>query len=330
MLGRVIVSILAAAGLAAAADPELVNLLPPDTKIAAGVLCDPVRESPLGAWWLERSERHAEELDEFAAATGFDPRTGLVEIVLGGDGLSRDSEGILAARGRFDRDALLRYAEDKGLQVTSFGTVPAITAGGKRPRALAFPDVDIAVAGKPEAVAAAAARWEDKAVLGGEIRAEIDRVSAGKHAWLVLLGSPAELLGKLPDAANAPGPGTGRLLRAVEGITAGVVFGPRIEAGGEIRTANALAAQALAHVIEFFASVAQLGSSERAELMARILDDLDVTVVGDTVVWTLTMAESDLEELLEMLPRRRWGHAHRAAPGSPEPSGRPARSGRGR
>ncbi len=330
MPARLLVSALLAAGLLAAADPALVNLLPPDTKVAAGVVCDPVRESPLGAWWLERAERHAEELDEFAAATGFDPRTGLIEIVLGGDGLSRESEGVFVARGRFDRDALLQYAEDKGLDVTSFGAVPAITAGGKRPRALAFPAEDIAVAGKPEAVAAAAARWEAKAVLGGEIRAEIDRVSAGKHVWFVMLGSPAELLGKLPEAANAPGPGTGRLLRAIEGITAGVVFGPRIEAGGEIRTANALAAQALAHVIEFFVSVAQLGGSERAELMRRILEGLDVSAVGDTVVWTLTMAESDLEELLEMLPRRRWGHAHRAAPSSPERSGRPARSGRGR
>ncbi|HFB98271.1 MAG TPA: hypothetical protein ENJ62_03940 [Bryobacterales bacterium] len=331
MLGRIIVAGILAAGAPAAADPALVNLLAPDTKVAAGVDCEAVRASPLGAWMIERSERHGKELDEFAAETGFDPRRDLTEIVLGGNGLARDSEGVFAARGRFDRDALLAYAERKGVEVTSFGSVPAIVVHRKRPRAVAFPETDVLVAGKPEAVAAAAARWEAGAVLAGEIRHEIDRVSAGKHAWFVLLGSPAELLGKLPEAAEAPGPGTGRLLRAIEAVTASALFGPQIEMAGEIDTTGALAAQALAHVIEFFASVAQLGDSERADLMRRLLDDLDVTVVGDTVLWTLTMAESDLEELLEKMPRRRWGrHAHRAAPGSPERSGRPARSGRGR
>ena len=64
-----------------AADPQLLNMVPPDAKVLAGINVDQARNSPLGQFLLAMMPADA-GFQQFVAVSGFDPRRDLHEILV--------------------------------------------------------------------------------------------------------------------------------------------------------------------------------------------------------------------------------------------------------
>ena len=73
---------MAAASAWAAANPQLLRLLPPDTKAIAGMDVAHAKASTFGQFMMSQAGPAA-DLDKLKASTGFDPRTDLLELVAG-------------------------------------------------------------------------------------------------------------------------------------------------------------------------------------------------------------------------------------------------------
>ncbi len=324
--------VLFAAGVALAADPQLLNLLPPDSKVLGGIDFAESRNTPFGDYLLGKLEQHAAEIDRFAAETGIDPRNGLISMAMGGTGMGRESDGVATFRGNFQRDSLVQYASSKGAQVLTYAGAPMIVGRHERSPALGFPLPDVGIFGSRERVQAALERWQAAIPLNAEVRAKADAVSAGKHGWFLLLGSPAELAGRLPQNSMG-GAMRGDLIKAIEEMSGTILFGQEVEMEGQILAADAESAKALANVIQFFVSFAQLGGDvETAAIVARFFANMQLTTSGNRVNVTLRVAEADFEAALERFHSHgRHGVGNNGnRSGGEGRRGRPSRSGAGR
>ncbi len=161
-------AVLAPAALAA--DATLLNLVMPDAKVIAGADVDQAKTSPLGVYVLARMAPDDADFAKFVAATGFDPRRDLREIVIASNDVQAGrSHWLLAAKGAFDPariaaaaraggSALVRY---RGIEIISGSAqIPGIDPHG----AVAFLDRSTVLIGELPAVEAAIARRKAMAV----------------------------------------------------------------------------------------------------------------------------------------------------------------------
>jgi hypothetical protein len=99
-----------------AADPQLVGLMMPDAKIIAGLQVADSQSTAFGQFLLKQIPANA-GLDNFVAATGFDPRQDLREIVAASAG---ESHWLIAGRGSFTATRIAGLAEMAGATVTRY------------------------------------------------------------------------------------------------------------------------------------------------------------------------------------------------------------------
>src|SRR5262245_21942946 len=86
---------------AAAADPQLVNLVMPDAKLLGGVNVNQAKASPFGQYILTQMTSQDQELQKLTALTGFDPTRDVQELLLASDGNPKNHTGLALARGTF-------------------------------------------------------------------------------------------------------------------------------------------------------------------------------------------------------------------------------------
>lgn len=292
----------AAAALAAAADPALLNLLPPKAPVIFGIQVEQTRYSPFGQFLLSKAEKEDADLKEFIAATGFDPRRDLTEIVGATQGPGKG--GVVCVRGRFDVPRILAAVEAKHAATEPYRGVTILLGRGKKPGGLAFLDSTLAVAGSAESVKAAVDRWRDGSVLEADTAAQVAETALRYDAWMVTTASPAELAGRIRDD-TVSGTMKGDLIRAIERMSGGIKFGADVTIAGESVLKTEKDATAFADVLRFLASLAQLGGDAKAQ--ARIGEyarRLDLAAEGNRVKVSLVIPEAEFEKLLETFEKR--------------------------
>src|SRR6266571_4122023 len=90
------------AGVAQAADPQLLKLVMPDAKVVSGVDVDRVKATAFGQFLLTQFPAGDSGFKEFVAATGFDPLSDIHEILMASPADPQAKSGLLLVRGRFD------------------------------------------------------------------------------------------------------------------------------------------------------------------------------------------------------------------------------------
>ena len=299
---------------AGAADAGLLGLLTPGTSIVGGIHVDRSVNSPFGQYLQSQMEAHGHGLDEFVALTGVDPRRDLKEVVAGGRHTGKSPGGLATARGNFDVSRILQQAASHGASLTQYREVDILAGPSEKSPWLAFLNGSIAVAGEPGEVRAAIDRWRAGSPLDPVMAAKAAEVSSRNDVWMISLGSPALLAGRVPDA-NLSGAMQGDIIQAIEQVSGGVKFGPEVVISGEALTRSDRDATALADVIRFFASLAQLSASvEVAEKMRRVFETMELTTSSNQVSFSVSIPEEQVEDFLRLLPRKAHSHREAAVP----------------
>jgi hypothetical protein len=292
---------------ALAVDPALLRMVPAGAKVVAGIDVQTATASPFGQFVLAQAQRGDADLQNLIQATGFDPRRDITELLFVSlEETPRHGNGLVMARGRFDADRLIAYAQTHGkATATTYNGVKFVSVGDGDNGAFAFLDATTAVAGNSPNVKAAIGRRSAADSLEHALASKVQDLSSNYDAWMVASGV---LTGKVLPPMGAAAPKTpinAAVLQSIEQTSGGVKFGSTVQVTGEAVTRSDQDATALVDILNFVTSMIQL-NRERPEVaqFAAALDSLKVTSAGTAVKVSVSIPEGDLERLMTQ-PKQR-------------------------
>jgi hypothetical protein len=289
------------AGLLPAADAGLLNLVMPDAKVLAGINVDQAKTTPFGVYMLSQIQAQgAQHLQQVAALTGFDPTRDLHELLIASNATPGSHTGLVLARGNFDPSKIQSAAVAGGGTTTTYNGVTLIL-DPKQKNAVAFLDATLAVAGDVASVKSAIDRQTAPAPISASLAVQVNNWSTTEDAW----GVAATPLSALKPPATPPNPQAAALLSAVQNIqqaAGGVKFGDPIVFTGQAQADTADNATAMAGVLQFLVSMAQLQAQQKNPQLAAILPTLSVTTSANLVNLSMSVPESQAEQVAKPKP----------------------------
>ncbi len=281
------------AGALPAADTQLLGLAMPNAKVLAGVNVDQAKSSAFGQYVLAQLQAQDAQFQQLIAATGFDPRTDVHEILFSADPAAKIS--LVLARGRFDPAKIAAAAQVGGAVTETYKGVTIVEDVKHNNHAVAFLDSTLAAAGDIPSVKGAIDRQTTPAPLSAPVMVQVNQWSLSQDAWALTEVPPSSL--KLPNAApNTPGAALLTAFQNVQQAAGGIKFGTAAVVTAQAQTDTAQNATALAGVLQFLASFAQTQAQQNPASVA-FLKSLTVTATGNQVNLSATIPESQLEQL---------------------------------
>jgi hypothetical protein len=294
------------AGVASAADPQLLKLVMPDAKVVSGIDVDRVKGTPFGRFLISQLPVGDAQFQEFVSATGFDPLRDLHEVVMASPADMQAKSGLLLARGRFDSQRILSLFRADGKTPELYHGVSILSGGGHGhtvSQALAFLDDSTVVAGDAASVRSAIDRRSGSTQLGAALLDKINRSSAVQDAWLISTAPISTFAPAMPDR-NVKGALNGDLIKAIEQSSGGIKFGNTIDISGELTARTDKDAASLADVVKFFLSMATMnGNGGGAAQFASLLQNLTVSAEANAVKLFVSIPENELETLIKLSGR---------------------------
>lgn len=278
----------------AAVDPALLDLVMPDAKVLFGMQLQQALASPFGQFALARIPDHGTALLQVAAATGFDLRRDLQEILLArSTGTGKWSDSVILARGTFQPAKFAGLARAAGAKITDYHGFTLVRPADRDARAFTFLDSSTVVIGSQTDVEGTIDRRGSRNALNSSLAAKAQAASGTGDAWFATVTPLADLL---PTGTNAVPAG---FIRSVIESSAGL----RFTAGGLTLSAEALThspeeAAGLAGVFQFVAGLVK-------SPQAAFLQSAQFSTSGSTTRITLSVAEQDLERAFPSPAQRR-------------------------
>jgi hypothetical protein len=288
-----------------AADPVLLNLISPGSKAVAGAHVDRAITSPLGQFLLKQAQISNDGLQKFITATGFDPSNDLKEIVAASTNPGQKAAGGLAAmRGSFDAQKLLANLKVKGIALTNYKDVTILS--GSEPNAgwLGILDTTTAIAGDPASVKDAIDRRGTKTVFDAQLTARITEVSDKYDAWFASITPISNFAGSAPNQ-QLGGMLKGDALAGIQQTAGGMIFGQTVQMMAEAVARSDQDASSLVDIVKFLAGMAQSSTANQpdAAQLANLLSTLNVQATGPMVTLSLSVPETDLEQIIQSAPK---------------------------
>jgi hypothetical protein len=300
-LGAVLLLATLTTALAPAADRELLRLAPADTRLLAGVQVDQGKVTPFGRFLLSRMKTDDKEFQNFVTTTGFDPTRDVDELLIATPATAPKS-GIALVRGHFNTASIMATAKEKGATVEDYQGITLLSPPkGKTPQtgAVAFLNATIAVLGEMDHVKAAIARRSASSTLDAAIERKAAELSGTHHAWVVSIIPVAEMAGRVPNA-NLSGAMKGNAFQAIEQVSGGADFTDGVKISAEAVTRSDKDATALADVVRFLASFAQMNQqSPQPPGLAAVLESLDLKTEGNVARISFRVPEAQIELLMQ-------------------------------
>jgi len=301
----------------------------PDAKMIAGLQVADSQSTAFGQFLLKQIPANA-GLDNFVAATGFDPRQDLSAVVAASAG---DNRWLLAGRGTFQAVRTAGLAEMAGAIVTRYKGVDLITGnpnngapnrvnpnranpnrGGGRPNSaaaagaapvngVAFLDSSTVLIGDLQLIKSAVDRRAGGAVFNGPLAVKAQEVSGQNQAWAATLTPAADLVAGLNGTSTSAGP-MANVLQAITGLSIGVQLGAaNVTLSSEAATRSNQDAQALVDVVHFVMGMAQANRKDpQTGNVAALVDAASISASGASVRLTVTVPEQQLEQLFPPQP----------------------------
>jgi hypothetical protein len=300
--GAVIASVFV--GNAFAVDSQLLNLVMPDAQVMAGMNVTNSEISPLGTFILLHLSND-QNLEKLIAATGFDPRKDLTEMLAASNGSQTAPASLVLAKGNFDVAKIVaQVSQSSNQQVSQYAGATLITGlDAKDTGAAAFIGSSIAIAGNVASVKAALDRSSGVNSISPALATQVHTLSTTEDAWSVSMASLGALI---PGAIASPGSADGmagqtlQLVKNIQSSSAGLKFGANVQFTAQAVADTPQDASALGDVIKMIASLAAMsaGSNPDAAAIAQTLQSLQVTTTGATVNLAATVPEAQVETLL--------------------------------
>jgi hypothetical protein len=305
---RVLLAFLSAS-LVTAADPALLKLIMPDAALIAGANVERIKKTAFGQHVFSQLPADDDSFQSFKVATGFDPQRDLEEILVAtpqGSGAKR--EGLLVVRGRFDLDRIRPFLNSiSTLKRESVNGIDVFLPAGSGPKAFAFLNPSLAVAGELEYVRAAVSQT-GLAAPAPALAAKALDLSTSQDAWFVTSNAAALTSGF--DDRRVQGAVKGDLFKAIDESSGGVVFGELARFTGQATLKTGEDAAALADVTKFMFNLLQAQGTKGTlgELVGSV-QGFDASAAGNQVNIVFSVPESQLESLLGRRGSRLLGEA---------------------
>ncbi len=301
--------ILATAALAAAftgvlparaADPQMLSLVMPDAKILSGINVQQAMTTPFGQFVLAQIAPQDQEIVKFAALLGFDPRSGVTELLAASDGTTGGA-ALTLARGAFDPAKIAAAALLAGGKSETYAGVTILETADQK-AGIAFTDPSLAIVGSTASVKAAIDRLKTPATLPQTLTALVNQWSLSEDAWAVSILPPSAF--KAPAGATQI-PGLSQLANSqlIQQGAAGVKFGSTIIVTAQAQTDSAQNATTLAGAIQFLQNLVQAQASQDPQA-AGVMKAISVSAQGSTVSFTMAVTEAQIEGLIQSKPSR--------------------------
>ena len=296
------------AASAFAADANLLRFAGPGTQAVAGISVSSSLGSPFGQFLLSQMKAEDPKFREFVDSTGFDPRRDLHEVVIITDSVAAKGKGLVIARGVFNGPQLMDFISKQGHggTATTYKGVALLSNPSGENETVAVLDGSVALAGDTAMVKAAIDRRASGVDMDPRLASKVAEVSGAYDIWGVTM-SPA-------DAAQVAGADRmpAEALKAIEQSSAGVKFGTTVRIAGEAIARSEKDAQALADVFKFLTGMMKMNDKQTKNPMASMLDRIVVTTAANTVQFSLSIPQAELEQMFKM----RTKMALHAAPGA--------------
>jgi hypothetical protein len=308
-------------GAFAAADPTLLQMVMPESQVVAGLQVTQAKSSPFGQYVLSHLSVNNTQLEEFTAATGFDPTKDVSEIVIAAiagasgtsasaaPGSSPSSRWLVLADGNFNVAQITATTTANGGVASVYQGVNLVTftapSGPHAATAVAFLGTSTALAGDVASLKEAINRKQNNAPTDNNVFAKAQQVSATNDFWFVTLVPLSNFSNVIPEP-NLSGAVQGNLFAAINQTSGGILFGDTVTISAEAVTRSAKDAQALVDVVKFFAGLVQLNKSNNptAGQVATLLDTLQASASGNITSISLAIPEPALEQLLNSAHQR--------------------------
>lgn len=277
-------------------DPALLSLVPPGAASLTGIRVDAFVKTPL--YQRRLAQTPLPGLEEFARATGVDPRRDIWQVLTA----SGAGSTVVLIRGKFSQGG----AEPR-LQIPGASRIPhkGYTITGVESFGVAFLNPSTAVAGKLDAV-----KWvldsRDRSGPKPEMMEQLKSIPRTAHLWAVSLGGAPALPKDAPKNGNWVN--VEKIFGSLRLITAWADFSQGLTARVEGSAATEQDAKQLAAALKGIIGFGRLSTpSDKPELL-RAFDALKVEQQGSTLRLNAELDENLAEQLVAFLqagiPRR--------------------------
>jgi hypothetical protein len=273
-----------------AADPALLNLVMPDAKVLAGINVQKAKTTEFGQFLLNQMPM-GDPLNSFIAATGFDPRQDLTEVLIASNAATK-STGLVLARGTFNPEQIASAVARDGKHVSqTYNGAQLITANATGDHgAVAFLSGTIAVVGDLISVKSAIDRSGGNNAIDPGLAAKVATYAA-TDAWSVSI-APINFDNDGNAAAN---PFSGAL-KSIQQASGSIMLTSPVQITAEALADNDQDATSLSDVLKFVVMMVQGQNNPGA---ASLLNSLNVTTDHSTINIQLSIPEDQLEQMIK-------------------------------
>jgi len=281
-------------GVAAAADPAMLELIMPDARVIMEINLDRIAASPIGQAMSPQMKAELTSLrptwqDPLPGPGNLDWGRFAQEVVFAGGapaGPGKPSPSLVIVRGLLDPAWIESLNAFRGAKSNYLG-VPML-ASDSGSAVVAFLDGSIAVIGQPADVKAAIRRRGQNVPPSPALAEGLARYEGQYDAWMVSDGTLAAPAAKAPAVAWLKG------LDRVVSFTGGVRLSPDFEVSAEMTMRNEKDVAGMADSLRWFAGVVQT-----QEGSALSLEDMNFQVDGKRLSLSLQVPEQQIRAALQ-------------------------------
>jgi hypothetical protein len=285
----------------AAADEELLALVPPGATVVTSVDVHQAKNSPFAQYILNRVHTEDHGFEELIQQTGFDPRRDLQNFVCAIPASETDgseSKFAILVRGSFDHTRIRALAKTKGASVQKYGGVDVfINKSDHESTAYGFASPSILVMGNLATVQQILENRSHPVPLDAALQQLIAGISANNDAWFASVMPGSYLAHHVKQANNEPA--AEQAINSILQSSGGIQFGDVVRISFDAIARSPKDAQSLADVVKFVASLAQMNRQKgpNAQILATAADEMNLQTEGDAVHLSVSVPESSLEQL---------------------------------
>jgi hypothetical protein len=254
-------------------DPAFGPLIPPDTRMLAGLRLEKLRATPLYQKYASRLNSNT--LAEFKARTGLDPQKDIWEMLLA----MTPNDALVMVRGRFTVGELEPKLDPLGNRRTSY---KGYTLIGDDRYAVVFMNPGVAVAGTSASLRALLDQRDHPSTkLPAPLAARVASLESDDQLWLVDDGGlpPVSLLTQRDDVQSL----ASNLVNYISGATMGVHVDDGIRYSGTLDCASAAGVKRVHDALKGMIGLARLTTKSNQTDMLRLYDAVEVTQSGQAV-----------------------------------------------
>ncbi|HEY3827428.1 MAG TPA: hypothetical protein VGL82_22905 [Bryobacteraceae bacterium] len=295
-----------------AADPQLMNMVPPDAKVLAGFNEAGAVASPLGRFLIAKIGQSSRFPQGFENTTGFNPLQNVSEILAATTADPKSPGGLILARGTFpvDKISAALTGANPDWQATTYSGATLLNMNNpkeKTPFAVAFLGNSIALAGDLASVKAAIDRNSTVNSIDPTLAAKVSQLSANEDEWVICTSLGSLIPASATADAKGPAATVLPLLQNIQSFSGGAKSGENVVFTGDIVTNSDQNAAALNAVIRLgitlgAGGVANAANNPQLAQAVQLLQAMQITTNGPAVDLSLSISEAQIETLINSLP----------------------------